>query len=388
MKLPPKKRPGNPVLASDWNQLVDAVAARTPRRGHSLDLVHSSGGFYYRTKAVVASEGRSGRFIVTYHQDKQRLYVSPGAVFTAKGFEDKQAIQPTEPTLQGNPLSQRPFWDVASKPNGTPFNIWCIFRNSYTARMELRDRDDPMTEILDEDENAVLIAEIAWKNEGEAKVIDSLVQLWESDIAWFYSGHGSISNGSEDDSSGVQDSSSDSPPDSSDDGSSSNSSSSSSSAGCSWPQIMWVETALMEINGSTDTSCMPEDEGNNKRLVPAKAQITVQLSGGVCKECAGDVWVRGRLGNGVDMKLVGSEVLLGSGDNSIAHLYYLEIEFLAWPCSDYHPEVSVVLFGRAGDCPLEPPGPTWPNAWTTQQEIDAAQLTTPGLCAFDGECFE
>lgn len=396
MNLPSKKRPGNPVLASDWNQLVDAVAARTPRRSHSLDLVHSSGGFYYRAKAVASAVGRSGRFIVTYDQDKQRLYVSPGSVFTAKCFEDKQAVQPTEPTLEGTVLAQRPYWDVGSKPNGTIFNVWCIFRNLYTARMELRESDESLNEILDDDENAVLIAEVSWKSEGDAKMIDTLTQFWESDIGWFFCDGGSDSSGSDgEESSTPDDSSGDPPPDSSDepppdssgdDSDSDSSSSSSSSSGCSWPQIMWIETALMEINGSTDTSCMPGDEGNNNQLLPAKAQITVQLSGGVCKDCAGDVWVRGRLGNGVDMKLVGSEVLLGSGDNSVAHLYYLEISFLAWPCSDYNPEVSLVLFGSASGCPLEPPGPTWPNEWTTPEEIEAAKLTTPGICAFDGSC--
>ena len=390
MKLPPKKRPGNPVLASDWNQLVDAVAARTPRRGNSLELVHSSGGFYYRSKAVAAAVGRSGRFIVTYDQDERRLYVSPGSVFTAKCFEDKQAVQPTEPTLAGKPLSQRPSWDVASKPNGTTFNVWCIVRNSYTARVELRDSNDSMSEILGDDENAVLIAEVTWKAEGEAKVIDSFVQDWESDIGWFYCDGASVSSESEDEqsSSVPEDSSGDPPPDSSDESDSDSSSSGSSSAGCAWPQIMWVESALMEINGSTDTSCMPGDEGNNNQLVRAKAQVTVQLSGGVCKECAGDVQLRVRLGNGVAMTLVGSEVLLGSGDNSVAHLYFLEINFLAWPCSEYNPEVSLVLFGSASGCSLEPPGPSWPDEWTTEADKAAAQINTPGLCVFDGECFE
>lgn len=46
-RLPQKKKPGDPVLASDWNALLDAIAARTPRPGAGLDLVASSGGFAY-----------------------------------------------------------------------------------------------------------------------------------------------------------------------------------------------------------------------------------------------------------------------------------------------------------------------------------------------------
>lgn len=50
MRLPEKKRPGNPVLASDWNLLLDAIAARTPRPSPGMELVLSSGGFIYRVR--------------------------------------------------------------------------------------------------------------------------------------------------------------------------------------------------------------------------------------------------------------------------------------------------------------------------------------------------
>ena len=52
MRLPEKKRSGNPVLASDWNLLLEAIAARTPRPSPGLELVHSSGGFIYRLRPV------------------------------------------------------------------------------------------------------------------------------------------------------------------------------------------------------------------------------------------------------------------------------------------------------------------------------------------------
>ena len=57
MKLPPKKRPGNPVLASDWNTLVDALAARTPRPSAGMEIVSTSGGFSYRVRQTVGGTG-------------------------------------------------------------------------------------------------------------------------------------------------------------------------------------------------------------------------------------------------------------------------------------------------------------------------------------------
>ena len=53
---PSKKRPGNPILASDWNMLVDALTARTPRPSTGMELVFTSSGFYYR---VCQSAGTS-----------------------------------------------------------------------------------------------------------------------------------------------------------------------------------------------------------------------------------------------------------------------------------------------------------------------------------------
>lgn len=51
MQLPRKKKPGDLVLASDWNTLIDAIATRTPRPGSGLELVASTGGFAYSRPA-------------------------------------------------------------------------------------------------------------------------------------------------------------------------------------------------------------------------------------------------------------------------------------------------------------------------------------------------
>ena len=60
MKLPPKKRPGNPILASDWNMLLDALTARTPRPSAGLELVSMSGGFAYRVRQSSSGESSGG----------------------------------------------------------------------------------------------------------------------------------------------------------------------------------------------------------------------------------------------------------------------------------------------------------------------------------------
>jgi hypothetical protein len=55
MRLPPKKKPGDPVLAADWNILLDAIAARTPRPGTGLEMIASSGGFAYSNPAPLSA---------------------------------------------------------------------------------------------------------------------------------------------------------------------------------------------------------------------------------------------------------------------------------------------------------------------------------------------
>jgi len=52
MRLPSKKRPGNPILASDWNLLIDALQASTPRPSHGMEIVSTTGGFRYRVRRI------------------------------------------------------------------------------------------------------------------------------------------------------------------------------------------------------------------------------------------------------------------------------------------------------------------------------------------------
>jgi hypothetical protein len=54
MRLPSKKRPGNPILAKDWNLLIDALEARTPRPGPGTEIVATTAGFTFRVKPSAA----------------------------------------------------------------------------------------------------------------------------------------------------------------------------------------------------------------------------------------------------------------------------------------------------------------------------------------------
>jgi hypothetical protein len=56
MRLPQKKKPGDPIMAEDWNLLLEAIAARTPRPGTGLELIASSGGFAYSKPPQVHSD--------------------------------------------------------------------------------------------------------------------------------------------------------------------------------------------------------------------------------------------------------------------------------------------------------------------------------------------
>ena len=59
MRMPQKKKPGDPVLAADWNMLLDAISARTPMPGAGLELIASSGGFAYSSPTGLLVERQS-----------------------------------------------------------------------------------------------------------------------------------------------------------------------------------------------------------------------------------------------------------------------------------------------------------------------------------------
>ena len=103
MRLPNKKKPGDPVLATDWNMLLDAIAARTPRHGPGLRLIASSGGFAY-SMTPTSPQAQAGydhpfRLSVTYDAEAIRLWVGFGAA-TAMTWVDGNST----PTAVEHPL--------------------------------------------------------------------------------------------------------------------------------------------------------------------------------------------------------------------------------------------------------------------------------------------
>ena len=56
--LPKKRNPKEPVLAKDWNMMIDAIEARTPQRCEGMELFRDRRGFFYRSKSVSAAGGR------------------------------------------------------------------------------------------------------------------------------------------------------------------------------------------------------------------------------------------------------------------------------------------------------------------------------------------
>lgn len=125
MKLPPKKKPGDPVLAADWNTLVEALAARTPRPSTGMEIVVSSGGFLYRIKPgalpgipipplVLVPAGKdpeSGEFLVS---------VIPGYVNTLM------------PTLDGKALDADPRPTLAIT-GSEPTEVWVQVDGTFGA---------------------------------------------------------------------------------------------------------------------------------------------------------------------------------------------------------------------------------------------------------------
>lgn len=86
MRLPSKKRPGNPILAADWNLLIDALQARTPRPSHGMEIVSSSGGFSYRMRHAaggdLSSPGQPFAEIITWKEgETKKTGIRGGAVY-------------------------------------------------------------------------------------------------------------------------------------------------------------------------------------------------------------------------------------------------------------------------------------------------------------------
>lgn len=129
MRLPQKKKPGDPVLASDWNLLLDAIAARTPRPGAGLELIASSGGFAYsRPSPLSAPFAGLPPFSVIGIEKKNSSYlvtVKEGWVIERKPkSEDTPAIKFHIPKAGDKTLDSIPRPQISMSIGDT---LWCKF---------------------------------------------------------------------------------------------------------------------------------------------------------------------------------------------------------------------------------------------------------------------
>jgi hypothetical protein len=78
MRLPSKKRPGNPILAKDWNLLIDALEARTPRPGPGTEIVATTAGFTFRVKPSAAGGSSAKSVPLTILGSRPPYIAAPG----------------------------------------------------------------------------------------------------------------------------------------------------------------------------------------------------------------------------------------------------------------------------------------------------------------------
>ena len=83
MRLPRKKKPGDRILAADWNALIDALLARTPQKGTGMSLVSTPSGFYYRAEPKFG-DGPSPRPFQGSVKNPTTITIAPGYVW---GFD-------------------------------------------------------------------------------------------------------------------------------------------------------------------------------------------------------------------------------------------------------------------------------------------------------------
>jgi len=132
MNLPPKKNRGDPILARDWNLLIDAVAARTPRTGSGLHLSQTAAGFAYQfpawPQAQRATPPPFGLVSIAAGQDPEvfGVHIQEGWVIERKPVpgEDGQVVVLHMPKYGSSPLDSvpRPLLPMADGDTA-----WCTY---------------------------------------------------------------------------------------------------------------------------------------------------------------------------------------------------------------------------------------------------------------------
>lgn len=155
MRIPQKKKPRDPVLAADWNMLLDAISARTPMPGAGLELIASSGGFAYSSPGGLLVERQSLPPFAVIGIEKATVGGKPWNVVIKEGWviERKPRTGTSEPAVKfhmpkvGNdPLNTVPRPLIRMTIGDT---LWCKFPTDMQGEIS----DEPEMIVTDEDQD-------------------------------------------------------------------------------------------------------------------------------------------------------------------------------------------------------------------------------------------
>ncbi|MEI7815163.1 MAG: hypothetical protein WCJ13_10285 [Coriobacteriia bacterium] len=137
MRLPQKKKPGDPVLAADWNLLLEAIEARTPRSGAGLELMSSSGGFCYSVPPAMADapKGLPAFSVIGIARDggNYQVTIREGWVIERKPKDgDTPVVKFHMPKSGGTALDAIPRPQIAMVIGDT---LWCKYETDATGEI-------------------------------------------------------------------------------------------------------------------------------------------------------------------------------------------------------------------------------------------------------------
>jgi hypothetical protein len=134
MKLPPKRKTDDPILASEWNQLIDAIAARTPHPGCGLTLTTTAGGFSYSGQPAAsgpeASHPPFAVVAISKDDDEYLVTIKEGSVI------EHQPVNAATPVVKfRTPKYGTTGLDATPRPQITMSigdTLWCKYETDST----------------------------------------------------------------------------------------------------------------------------------------------------------------------------------------------------------------------------------------------------------------
>lgn len=245
-------------------------------------------------RAAADRHSRRPRFLVWYQTAEQRLYVTEGRVATVNAAVPDQVTRPVEPTLDGVPLKDSPYWSVAGKTVGVDYEVLCVSDPSGS-RLVLQEASEDL--VMDPCERAWLVATVRFANSGGKKIVETLSQDWSGEITHVFddsdcsgdAGSGSGGGGSGSDSDLDSDSDSGGGGDASGSGSDGDGDGDPSNDCCPTLDV----TAFIVRVGVGNAECF------SNANVPEEVEVAVTGSVGEipCELCEGYLWVEFGIGS-------------------------------------------------------------------------------------------